>query len=99
MNATSTSTKLINTLNTTETTVILVFIAGPKLTVTNTRHVRPNTIECPASILAKRRIIKAKGFVNTPTSSIAGIKGIGTFNQTGTSGQNISFQYSFVPTT
>ena len=52
---------------------------------------------CPASILAKRRIIKANGFVRIPKNSMNGIIGIGTFNHQGTSGQNISFQYVFVP--
>ena len=52
---------------------------------------------CPAIILAKRRIIKAKGLVNTPKSSITGISGTGNFKNRGTSGQNISFQYSLLP--
>ena len=56
-----------------------------------------SAIACPANILAKSRTIKARGFVNIPKSSIIGINGIGNFIQVGTSGQNISFQYSFVP--
>ena len=33
---------------------------------------------------AKRRIIRAKGFVKTPNSSMTGINGIGAFSNTGT---------------
>ena len=44
-------------------------------------------------------IINAKGFVNIPKNSTAGMIGTGTFNHAGTSGQNISFQYSLVPNT
>ena len=56
-----------------------------------------NAMACPANIFAKRRIINANGFVKIPKSSIIGINGTGNFIHTGTSGQNISFQYSFVP--
>lgn len=54
-------------------------------------------IACPAIILAKSRIISAKGLVKILKNSMNGINGTGTFNQVGTSGQNISFQYAFVP--
>src|ERR1035437_3841436 len=47
-------------------------------------------------MLAKRRIINANGFVKIPTNSIKGKIG-GTLSQSGTSGQKISFQYSFDP--
>ena len=67
------------------------------LNIINIIAQKHNAIACPANIFAKSRIIKAKGFVKIPKSSIIGIKGIGNFIQTGTSGQNISFQYSFVP--
>ena len=55
-------------------------------------QVKANAIACPAIMLAKRRTINAKGFVKIPKISITGIKGTGTFNQVGTSGQKISFQ-------
>ena len=48
-------------------------------------------------MLAKSRITSANGFVKIPTISMIGINGTGTFNHVGTSGQKISFQYSFVP--
>lgn len=47
----------------------------------NINEIRLNTTICPAVMFAKRRIIKANGFVNVPASSI-GINairiGIGT---------------------
>ena len=48
-------------------------------------------------MLAKRRIINAKGFVKILNTSITGIRGTGNFKATGTSGQNTSFQYSLLP--
>ena len=45
MYATSNSTNPINTLKKMETAVILVFMAGPILTVTNTKQVSPKTME------------------------------------------------------
>ena len=77
--------------------LIPAFKAGPKLTVRNIIQVNPNIMEWPAKIFANKRIIKAKGFVNIPTNSIAGIIGMGAFSHKGTSGQKISFQYAFVP--
>ena len=65
----------------------------------NINEIKTNTIKCPPSILANRRTIKAMGFVKIPNSSIRGNSGIGHFNPIGTSGQNISFHYSFVPET
>ena len=47
-------------------------------------------------MLAKRRIIRAKGLVNTPNNSITGISGM-AFRKMGTLGQKISFQYSLLP--
>ena len=52
---------------------------------------------CPAIILAKRRIINANGLVKILNSSITGMRGTGNFKAIGTSGQNISFQYSLLP--
>ena len=97
MNATNNSNKFINTPNKTDTTVIEPFIAGPILTVMNIKLVKARITECPAIIFANKRIIKANGFVKTPNNSTTGINGTGTFNQLGTSGQNISFQYSLFP--
>lgn len=74
----------------TETAVMDALMVVPSFTVINISVVSPSTIACPAMILAKRRIISAKGLVNSPTISIIGISGIGTFSHTGTSGQNTS---------
>ena len=65
--------------------------------VTKITHVMDKMMACPASILAKSRIIKEKGFVKIPDSSMTGIRGTGHFIHTGTSGQTISFQYSLLP--
>jgi len=59
-------------------------------------NVNDKIMACPAIMLANKRIISAKGLVNTPKSSINGITG-GIFNQSGTLGQRISFQYSLLP--
>ncbi len=67
-------------------------MAGPKLAVIKTKQVNISITICPANKLAKRRIIRAIGFVNRPNNSITGIIGIGAFNQVGTSGQKTSFQ-------
>lgn len=56
------------------------------------RQVSTSIAMRPASILAKRRIIKANGFVKIPKNSMKGIIGTGTFSHQGTSGQKISFQ-------
>ena len=51
-------------------------------------------------MLAKRRIIRANGLVNTPKSSITGMIGTGyALRNSGTSGQKISFQYSLLANT
>ena len=49
--------------------------AVPILADMNIRHVSTSIAMCPASILAKRRIIKANGFVKIPKNSINGIMG------------------------
>ena len=46
---------------------------------------------CPAMMLAKRRIMSAKGLVKIPTNSMAGMSGK-AFSASGTSGQKMSFQ-------
>ena len=80
-------------------TVIILPATAFNANIINMVHVNDNAIACPAIMLAKRRIIKAKGFVNMLKNSINGIKGTGTLSHVGTSGQNISFQYSRVPVT
>ena len=99
MKATSTSTQFMKILNSTDTMLMEVLIATPMLAVTNTMLVNAKMMECPAMMLANRRIIKANGLVKIPNNSIAGINGIGHFRKVGTSGHNISFQYSLVPNT
>ena len=84
-------------LNRTETAVIEPLTTGPILAVTKTILVNAKIIECPAIILANKRIINANGLVKIPNNSIIGIKGIGHFKNTGTSGHSISFQYSLEP--
>ena len=80
----------MNILKRTETPVIPAFIPAPKLTVTKTKLVNPNIIECPAVMFANKRIIKANGFVMVPTNSIICINGKGALRKVGTSGQNKS---------
>ena len=88
----------INTTNRTENTDTAPPTAVPNVDEnTNIKPISTNTITCPANIFAKRRMHNANGFVKIPINSINGMIGIGTFNQAGTSGQNISFQYSLVP--
>lgn len=97
MKHTKHSSSDINTTNSTEkidTTPPTVVLNAEN---TNIKPINTNTITCPANIFAKRRIHSANGLVNIPITSINGMIGIGTFNHAGTSGQNISFQYSFVP--
>ena len=86
-------------LNNTDTILMDVLMAAPILAVTKIILVSAKMMECPAKILANKRIIKANGLVKIPNNSMAGIKGIGHFKNIGTSGQRISFQYSFVPNT
>ena len=81
-----------NELNTVKIDPIVVLICHVmKITKVNER-----IIACPAIILAKRRIIRAKGLVNIPKISITGITG-GILSHKGTFGQRISFQYSLLP--
>ena len=82
----------MNAQNKTDTIVIPKFTATPIVTVMNIKQVSAKIIVWPAMMLANRRIINAKGLVNTPKNSINGIIGIGTLSHQGTSGQNISFQ-------
>ena len=74
------------------TTVSEVPAITPIWKVMNIMQTNDIIMACPASMFAKRRTIKANGFVNTPKNSMRGIIGTGHFNQVGTSGQNISFQ-------
>ena len=85
--------KIISTaLNTVKIDPIDVLICQ----VMKITKVKDKIIACPAIILAKRRIISAKGFVKMPKTSINGITG-GIFSHSGTLGHRISFQYFFVP--
>ena len=97
MYATNISIKSINTMNNIATTDIKPFKTAPRDTVIKTTQVRDNMMIWPARVLAKRRIIKAKGLVKRPKISMSGINGIGAFIQTGTSGHKISFQYVLEP--
>ena len=90
MNAISNSRKLIKILNSTDTTVMDALIAVPIDIVINISMVSPITIECPAIIFAKRRIINENGLVMVPIISMACIKGMGAFSHVGTSGQKSS---------
>lgn len=86
---------MVNNIDTTETPSPAAALIVPKI---NIKPINTSTTICPASIFAKRRIINANGFVNTPMISIICIKGkTGVFKKTGTSGQKISFQYSLFP--
>ena len=80
----------LNIVNTTETKVMAVPIDLLTDIVINIMHTKASITVCPASIFAKRRIVKANGFTNTPNNSINGIIGTGSLSHTGTSGQNIS---------
>ena len=55
-------------------------------------HVIATAMACPAIMLAKSRIIRAKGLVKIPTNSMTGMMGMGALSQVGTSGQKMSFQ-------
>ena len=72
-------------------------MAKPNWQVMNITHVSDRIMAWPPIMLANKRTIRANGFVNMPNSSMTGIMGIGTFSHVGTSGQNISFQYSLEP--
>ena len=82
----------MKTDSSTDTTVIEPQTAAPISAVTKTMHVRIRITEWPAMMLAKRRIISAKGLVRMPTNSISGMMGTGTLSHVGTSGQKMSFQ-------
>ena len=81
-----------NELNTVKIDPIDVLICQ----VMKITKVKDKIIACPAIMLAKRRIISAKGFVKMPKTSINGITG-GIFSHSGTLGHRISFQYSLFP--
>jgi hypothetical protein len=86
-------------LKSTDTILMEELIAAPILAVTNIILVNAKMMECPANILANKRIIRANGLVNIPNNSMTGINGMGHFKNIGTSGHRISFQYSLVPNT
>ena len=66
--------------------------SGPISAVRKITATTPSIMKCPARILAKSLTIKLNGLVNIPMISINGIRGSGTFNHVGTSGQRMSFQ-------
>ena len=76
---------------------MLAPLAIPIWNVMNITHVNEMAIACPPNMLAKRRTMSAKGLVNTPNNSMTGNKGTGALSHQGTSGQNMSFQYSLFP--
>ena len=83
--------------NSTEMTVMEVPKTAPNDAVMKIMDTNDRMMACPAMMFANRRTVKAKGFVKIPNISMTGMNGTGTFSQVGTSGQNISFQYSLVP--
>ena len=86
--ATNNSKQYINIENRIDTTAVTPPTTAPMLMVMiKIKAINTIIIRCPAKILAKRRIIKAMGLVRVDIISIMGIKGNGTFNQVGTSGQ------------
>lgn len=99
MYATRSSRAYINMLNSTLRKVIELPIVVPTLKPMKISTVSTSIAIWPPSILAKSLIIRAIGLVKMPMNSMNGIIGIGALSQVGTSGQMISFQYSFVPNT
>ncbi|GAB6981928.1 hypothetical protein JCM15908A_03030 [Prevotella dentasini JCM 15908] len=92
MKLTNTSNSIMNTLIPTLTAVMVDANTAPIVAIIKMIQVNAKAMACPAIILAKSRTIRANGFVKIPNISITGIRGTGTFNQVGTSGQNMSFQ-------
>ena len=88
--ATSNSNTFMKMVKNTDTTVIAVPIYTFTAIVTKIIDTKASNAVCPASMFANKRIVKAKGFTTTPTSSITGISGTGTLSHAGTSGQKIS---------
>lgn len=95
--ATMHSKQFMNTSITPLSTVIQEPMAMLTCIVMNMMDTKAKIMACPAIMFAKRRIINANGLVSTPNNSITGIMGTGAFKNIGTSGQNISFQYSLFP--
>lgn len=92
MKLTRISSSIMKMLIPTPTTVIEELSTTPIVAMMKMIHVNARAMAWPAIILAKRRTIKANGFVKIPKISIIGIKGTGTFSHAGTSGQKMSFQ-------
>ena len=86
-----TSSNIMKSEKNTDIIVVPVRTAAPIDPKINISEISTNTISQP-NILAKRRIIRATGFVSAPKISITGINGTGHFIHIGTSGQNKSFQ-------
>ena len=91
MKQTKTSSVDMNTLIMTLTALMPRNTPIDLLATKKMMQTKDMAIACPAMILAKRRIIKANGFVKMPTNSMAGIRGK-ALRASGTSGQKISFQ-------
>ena len=87
-----TSSNIMKSEKNTDIIVVPVRTAAPIEPKINISEMSTNTIRCPPNILAKRRIIRATGFVSAPKISITGINGTGHFIHIGTSGQKRSFQ-------
>ena len=95
--ATSNSRQSMKIIITTDTPLSPAPITAPNLQEINITQVSDKTMAWPAKILANKRTIKAKGFVNMPNNSITGIIGTGHLSHVGTLGQKISSQYSLLP--
>ena len=72
-------------------------MTAPNWQVIKMTHEGERMIACPPIMLANKRTMRAKGLVKIPNNSMTGIIGTGHFNQVGTGGHNISFQYSLLP--
>ena len=92
MKHTNSSRHIMNTLITTLTIDMPTIMTMPLATTRKMMHVRAKAMACPAIMLAKSRIIRAKGLVKIPMNSMKGINGTGALSHVGTSGQKMSFQ-------
>ena len=61
--------------------------SGPYLAIMKMMHTIESIMMCPASMLAKRRMVRDTGFMRALNTSMTGIMGL---RNTGTSGLNIS---------
>ena len=91
MKQTMHSSNIMNTAITMPSTDMPIITAMAFAATMKMMQINDTAMACPAIMLAKRRIIKAKGLVKIPTNSMTGIIG-NAFRAKGTSGQKISFQ-------